>query len=229
MSQGENRNLATWEAYPIPNSTVNVVEFIVATDAFDIDKAQGKSINGYNQQPPPGCAPDNSSWYCIGYGAARCAMGPCVISYTANITVGDFSETVVEESPVDPWGFATESANFPIYATVDTHCIDNNEKTELENANYSIDPKQRWLPYNITFFPTDASNDSFPWSLLLHNCLYAIDNPFVSSLWEYYLGSIFFNGTAQGVLGESGISQYSGPQNLLQVRRCKLKRTGYLN
>ena len=150
-------------------------------------------------------------------------MGPCVKTYMANITVGDFSETVVEESSVDPWGFATESANFPIDATVDTHCIDDNEKTELENANYSIDPEQRWLPYNITFFPTDITNGSFPYSLLLHNCLYAIDNPFVSSLWEFYLGTIFFNGTAQGAIGESGYSQYSGPQNLLQVRRCTCK------
>lgn len=148
-------------------------------------------------------------------------MGPCVKTYTADITVGNFSETVVEESPVDPWGFATESAHFPVYATVDTHCINEEEKSELENANYIIDPKQRWLPYNITFYPTDVSNETFPYSLLLHNCLYAIDGPFVGSIWEYYLGTTFFNGTAQGVWGESGISTYNGPQNLLQVRFCK--------
>ena len=217
------RNLSTWDVSSLSESIVNVVDFIVAEDAFDIDQAQRKLIFRDDEQFAPGCAPDNSSWYCRGYGAARCAMGPCVKTYTASFTVGNFQEAVVEESPVDLWGLATIDSNpLPIYATVDTHCINDNEKSELEIANYIIDPQERWLPYNITFFPTDISNDSFPFSLLLHKCLYAIDYPFVSGLWEYYLGNIFFTGTVQGAFGAAVNDRYIGPQSLLQVRRCKL-------
>ena len=225
--------MSTWDVPSLSdvssvfNPIVQVVDFIVAEDASDIDQAQRK----LNLRDDEQCAPDNSSWYCRGYGAARCAMGPCVKTYTASFTVGNFSEAVVEESPVDVWGLTFNDSTYPppIYATVDTHCINDNEKSELEVANYIIDPQERWLPYNITFVPTDISNDSFPYSLLLHKCLYAIDYGFVSGLWEYYLGNIFFTGTVEGATGAGLDDRYTGPQNLLQVRRCKLSRTEYPN
>lgn len=90
-------------------------------------------------------------------------------------------------------------------------CLSAYERQSLSNAGYHIDSSTRWLAYNLTFDPQyqDVSNNilqnitsnaSFPESMLVNGCIYALDSLFVDTLWEAYLKD-FFKGTVEGDAG----------------------------
>ena len=167
------------------------------------------------------CQNGNSSWYCLGYGAARCTLNPCIRTYTASIESGAFRENLVSQTEdTNIWASTrVNDTNDYDFATIDTKCISPAEHSRLFAAGYLIDPAKRWLPYNLTFDPTLPGNSSFPSSMFQkdHECVYVMDTFTARSLWAQYLAT-FLNGTVSGATNDFGaIDVYNGSQNLQTI------------
>ena len=223
----ERVEVSTWanvSGESVRGFEVPTVDFIVAPGAFQINisdnpfpQTVGHMTNESARMPLWSEPPECGTWYCKGYGAARCTLRPCVRTYEANITTGIFQETLVEQSPLD--AFARSSHNpgtLKVLATVDTHCLSQDEKSNLSDINHTLDPNQRWMPINITFDLSLMDNSTFPSSVVEHKCLYAIATDFTDSLWTKYL-QYFFNGTISAQFPIPGVSKYEGPQNLQAI------------
>ena len=219
------------------------VEIIVGKQVQLFDPATGKRPTGCNESST------NDTWYCKGYGAASCSLAPCVRTFTSTIEAGQLYETSVSTSnhTLSSWGYMVqvppESSGPtilpPRYSSmVDTNCLSGYERLSLSKAGYHLDPRTRWLAYNLTFDPDDSDttcqdtmnesdsissqcqnvsdNAPFPGSMLSHECLYILDNMFVGNLWSEYL-SDFFQGTVEGEALLNSIDVIKGPQNLQTI------------
>lgn len=102
----------------------------------------GRVVNPTTGAPWEDCE-DNAlsgSWKCRGYGAARCWIFPSVKSFNSSVRVGQLEETVL--SADNYWG----SSDGILTNTVDTHCIDNDERDALKGLGYNITEDERWIP-----------------------------------------------------------------------------------
>ncbi|KAH8680706.1 hypothetical protein BX600DRAFT_2919 [Xylariales sp. PMI_506] len=184
-------------------------------------------------QPLVGCddASTNNTWYCRGYGAAKCSLGPCVRSYSASIAAGQISEVLLDESPPSmDWGFAMIAHNVSglteaksLFGLLDTDCPTEQERQELTTAGYDMTGTDRWLAYNITFDPSATIPDnssSFPESLFAHGCVYIIDQSFINQLLEDQLSSLLL-GSVDRYHSETATSNaansFTGSQQLLYM------------
>ena len=181
--------------------------------------------------PPEGCdssTSSNQTWRCRGYGAANCQMYPCVRSYSAEVTNGLLTETLVEETlSADTFSLGIETGGL-YAATLNATCLTDGERDSLSAAGYQIDPKEKWIPYNLTVAPVmstdDAKNassaESFPESMLARGCAYIMDEVFVESLVSVYLGNAgVFNGNLIGQWNPEGggIAMFTGPDVLQSI------------
>ncbi|KAL6716055.1 hypothetical protein ACLMJK_007017 [Lecanora helva] len=181
-----------------------VVEFILAKNPRPSPNEQSQVFNET-------CHSGNSSWFCLGYGAARCTLNPCIRTYTASIDLGIFQEKLLSQT--------NDTSIWASTLVIDTSCISPAEHSMLVAAGYAIDPAKRWLPYNLTFNASSQGNSTFPSSMLQkdHECIYAIDSFLVYDLWEEYLAP-FFEGTVSGATNEYGlIDWWEGPQTLQKI------------
>ena len=137
----------------------------------------------------------NDTWYCRGYGAARCTLEPCIRTYTSRVSAGNLQEDLLStssdlaESNIDSVDLDT------LLAAVDIGCISAHERQSLIGLGYSISNNTRWLPYNQTFAPfarIPASNDTrFPESMLVRGCVYLMDVLNSESLYSWFSSSVF--------------------------------------
>jgi hypothetical protein len=178
----------------------------------------------------PGCEDPtaSSTWKCRGYGAASCTFSPCVRTYKASVMANRLNESMVDFSdPRLSWGFpnnitANSRGESFIRGMIDTQCISSEEKNNLTSLGYLIGPQSRWLPYNLTFgsnfnvsqpVPLDAP---FPQSLLVHKCLYMINDSFTIGLFSYFLRSLF-NGIVTGQATKTVTVEFKGPKVPLYI------------
>ncbi|KAL1858045.1 hypothetical protein Daus18300_010157 [Diaporthe australafricana] len=161
----------------------------------------GQPLSKYGCDDPA----SNDTWHCRGYGAAQCALQPCVRTYSCSIENGRINEVTVEHSDVDQtWGFGEPEAtagsfvtgdynNRKLFGLVDTKCINDEERQRLREEGYDTDKPSRWLPYNTTFDPSTSflnASSPFPQSLLVHECLYLIDAWLIQHLWDDLLSPL---------------------------------------
>lgn len=197
-------------------SEQDCMEIIVAKNPTLRDPASGPQSDALSST----CQSGNNTWLCQGYGAASCTLNPCVRTYEASLSSGNFEEiSLADTGDGEIWGEQELSgiSGRTYLATIDTECITPLEKSSLASAGYLVEPNVHWLPYHLAFDPAIVSNSSFPSSMLEHGCLYVIDDWFVSSLWGSYL-THFFNGTINGFEDENKqINYFNGPQNLQTI------------
>ncbi len=174
---------------------------IVVVDPRQWLESQDSSRDCYNV---------NNTWSCKEYDAARCNLGPCVRTYSADILSGSFQETFVSATPVDCWAL---SPRYEFLAVVNTECLSDVEKTGLRDAGYYHEPNKRWLRYNLTFNPAVVNSFIFPSSMLTQNRLYDIHEMIVVPLLTMYL-DLFFSGMISGFRARGEILDFDGPQNL---------------
>ena len=234
-------NLTAMGAYQPPQGSGEryQIEIIVGKQFQLLDPATGG--------PPRGCdaAAVNGSWYCRGYGAARCSLAPCVRAFIGTVEAGQLHETEISASA--DWGYyivpplslepmipingpdppspptdpsSPSQVYIPYLGIIDTLCLNDYEREKILDEGYHIEQDERWLAYNLSSdLPSQeiSSNSSFPASMLFNGCIYIIDNLFVASLWESYLEE-FFNSSVQGVAGFNGeIERLNGSQNLAAI------------
>ena len=216
---GTKFNLTAMQVFRQPNGSEDEyrVEMIVGRQFQLFDPATG--------HPPSGCgtAATNDTWYCKGYGAASCSLSPCVRTYTSTIEAGELHETQVStsNSTKSSWGHLVPpplQIYIPYLGMIDTVCLCASERQSLLKAGYHLDPSTRWLAYNLTFDPTTkniSSNASFPESMLFNECIYILDNLFVSTLWDAYLKDVF-QGTVEGDAGRGDTIEVLRGSQVLQ-------------
>ena len=119
----------------------------------------------------------------------------------------------------------------PYFGMIDMTCLSAYERQSLLNNGYRLDKDAKWLPYNLTFDPlyrnfSDSpqfqhltANASFPESMLVHGCLYALDQFFEFCLWENYMRDLFTD-TIRGDNGNdlpTGIVERMNGSEVLQT------------
>jgi hypothetical protein len=95
-----------------------------------------------------GCsdAATNDTWYCKGYGAARCELSPCVKTYKADISGGSLVESL--DGPAN-LSFG-ESGGSGFVSTVPADCLNSRQRQSLIELGYSIGEDTNWIPYNVS-------------------------------------------------------------------------------
>ena len=126
-----------------------------------------------------------NTWTCRGYGAARCAIYPCVRSFAATVRKGKLTE--VDQSTVEAWGVDGLNPTWGFggqnLATVDMGCLDGVEKDSLRRLGYSFDETTQWLAYYVSVNYTQSgawdSHSLQPTSptaaIVPANCIYQVD------------------------------------------------------
>jgi len=132
------------------------------------------------------CAEEGQeSWRCRGYGAASCTLYPCIKTFTAAVDAGHLEETLVDSAPGE-WG-ASEYAEIYGKATIDVECLSEQDRLDLEAANYHIPLAQKWMGFNISWaFWEDRKNTTLPQSMASRGCVYVYDDVGDTSLRNYY-------------------------------------------
>lgn len=148
----------------------------------------------------------------------------------------DWGDTVPPSSPspsstVSTFAIPTAITQIyePYLGIVDQTCLDAYERQGLTNAGSTLNQNAHWLPYNITFDPliefnttssqpqNMSANASFPESMLVHECLYALDKLFTDTLWTGYMVDMF-TGTVKGNIGNESfagtVTQLNGSEAL---------------
>ena len=177
ISTPSNMTVYLSELYELPSKVMAMTTDGVAT--IDI-------LRGPSQQAECGDRYMTEDWSCGGYGAASCTLSPCVRTSKAAISAGNFEESLVFQTGSQPFGYLENSDSAPWWTTIiDTRCISSKERENLLSAGYKIPSSTPWLPYNISFDPTSRppSDAPFPQSMLVHQCVYGIDQIFKNSLW----------------------------------------------
>lgn len=177
----------------------------------------------------------NGTWYCRGYGAAQCALQPCVRTYSCSIDSGRINEVTIEHSDLDQtWGFGEpdlppgsfvtgEWVDKKLFGLVDKQCINDDERQRLKEDGYDMDEASRWLPYNTTFHPFAPpinASSPFPQSLLAHECLYLIDAWFIQHLWDSLLSPLLLGTVTRHFDGDQAQMYkygFNGTQQLLHL------------
>ena len=86
-------------------------------------------------------------------------------------------------------------------------------RMDAEITNQITPEIPTWLRYNLTFISAVVNSSTFPSSMLMHNCLYAIHEKVVLPLWTMYLVHLF-SGRISGFRARGEILDFDGPQNL---------------
>lgn len=129
-------------------------------------------------------------WPCNGPAGTRCSFFPCVKTFTATATTGRLTETLIDTAT--DWGFSPSGG-----AIVDLKCLNPSELESLNELGYAIEDDQRYLAYNITAAIDPAEiNNTFPTSMILHNCLYQTSYGWLSSMGDHLRNQL--NGTVMG-------------------------------
>ncbi|EME50418.1 hypothetical protein DOTSEDRAFT_69074 [Dothistroma septosporum NZE10] len=169
---------------------------------------------------------DHGNWSCQGYGAMDCSLYLCVKSYEGRIINGSFTETVTSQTPQDMsnWNLTVGPGGFDyLTTTLDTSCLDVNERSALQAAGITFNASSSWIPY--AFFNASIINGATTWGdndlvqlerrLLDRGCIYAVNSFFDNGLSLYLNGQM--NGTLSGTTGMYGTYMaFNGPQ-LLQL------------
>ncbi|KAI6080531.1 hypothetical protein F4821DRAFT_55152 [Hypoxylon rubiginosum] len=124
------------------------------------------------------------TWHCRGYGAASCALQPCVRFYNATIDNGQLRENLVSQYVVSQSVWIRSD----LYGIVDTQCVSEGEGQSLKERGYAMD--SRWISYNFST-PSLGElviNDTLGLSLLEHECLYVITGQVASTI-----GDVWYN------------------------------------
>ena len=82
------------------------------------------------------CHNVNNTWSCKECGAARYNLGPCVRTYSADISSGSFQVTFVSATLVYCWAL---SLRYEFLAVVNTECLSDVEKIGLHDAGYYLE------------------------------------------------------------------------------------------
>lgn len=160
-------------------------------------------IYGTQISPPSetGCDGD---WGCRGYGAATCALEPCVRGYNAVVSGGKFQQTMTQS--VADWGFSTDTL---IQGMVDLACTNASEKMALQSQGYDVDNATRWLAFNITTAILPAPTSQFVLSnessSIRPQCLYGASVFYTMSI-HGFLAEIFDQQLAINTGSEGGSS-----------------------
>ena len=164
-------------------------------------------------------ATTKDTWPCRGYGAASCAMVPCVRTFSGTVSGARLIETPL--SKYTDWGTAESSS--PYNAMVDMSCVaDPRKRTQLAQLGYKFDNKTTFIPYHHSFdestgnwWPDAYAADGMTpivtnltlSSLVPRKCIYEINLMAVNTLNQFW--NTYFNGTLTP-LG----TLYSGPSQL---------------
>ena len=163
--------------------------------------------------------PNNDTWSCQGYGAARCTLKPCIKTYTANVSAGNVQENLISTfSNLAVWDNST--MDYEIFeAAVNVACLSSNERQSLIKLGYKIEDSTQWLPYNQTWDPfarVSPNDTQFPESMIARGCVYLIDILNVDTLGNFL--SSTFAGNVTVAMGESGEpTSPNGPQVLQNI------------
>ncbi|KAJ4421735.1 hypothetical protein N0V82_003579 [Gnomoniopsis sp. IMI 355080] len=132
-----------------------------------------------------GCnATKTESWYCNGYGGARCSLRPCIQTYTASIEAGILAEALVEQSDVDaPWTLtSTPLPGASYFSLIDLSLVGADLEKELLSAGYAVIETDRWMGFNLTEDPQANTSGSLQKSLFDTGALFAVQFDFFASL-----------------------------------------------
>ncbi|OAL53836.1 hypothetical protein IQ07DRAFT_321033 [Pyrenochaeta sp. DS3sAY3a] len=168
-------------------------------------------------------------WRCRGYGAAACAIGPCIKTYKANMTNGVLEETLIHQTgPGEHWDANTNPRK---RALVDLQCGSQAQKEWLRNSGLTVGNDTRWRGLNVSMVvldaldspigqcPTDDTRDEacLPvLDLLKSGCVYAYGQTFMTAFELTVL--LDLTGLINGFLdAPTTISSYNGPQILQHV------------
>lgn len=223
-------------AWPHPNQ----VAFGV-----DVGVIYGMSENSIFRQDPrdpqqnlTGCddASSNNTWYCRGYGAATCLMQPCLRTYSAGVTAGRLTETLVDQTdPEEDWGYTNVDGAEIVkgyFGLVDKGCINAEQQQRLAAEGYDkvSDNQTRWLPYKVTYDPTQpnatAYNDTLSFSLLANHCLFLVDELFVDGIWSQALTGFLLGTVKRYSPGYDPLNEATPIQTTLEDR-ISLGRTSF--
>ncbi|KAH8597168.1 hypothetical protein B0O99DRAFT_685082 [Bisporella sp. PMI_857] len=146
------------------------------------------------------------TWRCRGYGAAICALQPCVRTYNATIKAGYLEERVISQSSSTVWGRSNSSTSSirSRWGMVDKYCISSNDSERLKYEGYKLGGSFRWLAYNVSQSPFTPPGqiepDSLASSLLQRKCLYLMDEMIsdsfaIRALWQDFVGTVQGSGS----------------------------------
>lgn len=132
------------------------------------------------------------SWGCRGYGAATCAIKPCVKVYNATVTAGTFEEKLVTTISGTSWGRirGVDSNETYFLAMLDSQC--STKERTASSADSEL--KDRWRPFDahvpdwdsMEFLATGYPPSALPrhmLSLLEDGCLHLVSH-------DWLLGSM---------------------------------------
>lgn len=141
----------------------------------------------------------NNTWGCVGYGAARCTLKPCVKVMQAKLELGVLREEVIETF-VDlftgsPYGTDLDVNPFSQMVMADTTCLSNATKHYLSEHGF-VTNGSRFIPYPMAVDTysynnyTQLWNDDTPGSELSlevlsqvpHSCIYQIESVVLDGL-----------------------------------------------
>lgn len=197
------------------NSRTGEVEVLSGTDG-----CTNRTIDDRNRGPMPGCNGTTSArnWACRGYGAAACALGPCLKTYTATVNNGVVNELLLRETAA---GEFFNDAHPYVGAAADTSCITTDDRTHLIREVYVL-TLQRWIAYNFSSDPAftfrNASgtlpNTSYFFSMISRNCVYFRDRTVEEGYKDFFLYFLLV-GTVYGLRGFMGtLYRYNGSRVL---------------
>lgn len=179
--------------FTLPSSkltaTAGIRTFVMGLANTSIQTILGFSENGTQE------GPSGTPWRNRGYGAAQCAIDPCVSSYTSTVRGGILTETLLSTSKIGDTGEYWLNS-------IDVSCLKNDEIRALHDAGYEFDPlKTAWLSYNLSAEASDAFNPSVlnPTNTTIRpECIYQTFRGEMYSL-NVYLGSMFTGEVAYAV------------------------------
>lgn len=178
-------------------------EFLAPRTYFSdhqIDPSTGRRLAGCTDALP-------SNWRCRGYGAASCAIYPCMKTFNTSILAGKTSERLVAQTNIrdveDHLGY-TSSSNTDIspMVWVNASCLTAEEAEAVQGRVKYTDGT--WLVYNTTNsmenlilhgdFSSLPQNLNLSASLFTRQCVHTFDGQFFSSLLVFVVEEQFLVG-----------------------------------
>lgn len=203
-------------------------EFLVPRTLFSdrkIDPSTGKNLTACINAP-------SSDWRCRGYGAANCAIYPCVRTYNTSITTGKTSELLVAQTSMNDIQdhIIQGEINGSPMVWINASCLALEEADAMKGKIKQTDGT--WLMYNATddMQTSIILNDfhSLPQilnlseSIFTKQCVYTCDGNFIRALSSFFrkdqflIGNVTSYSTIFGQNSENSISVAYSSQNQLQ-------------
>lgn len=150
----------------------------------------------------------DTDWTRRGYGAAECTFYPCVRRHSAKVRFGVFSESVVTP-PAEMLFSQTSGTKYA--SVIDIHCLNELEKSSLQQGGYDLGDDETWLNYNLHVNAQDAYNpDSTFINTSLTNirpeCIYQTSRIHSTSLGNFLMTLLPGRVSANAGFGISGTS-----------------------